>query len=89
MSRLHELATRALEALELGDVRGCESILLSALEDAPGRGGCTCAACMRKKKGLSCPVCGLACSHDGRLADHLRVVHRVDTDADEAVDVAA
>ena len=55
----------ALEALEAGDTKECETILLGALEDgSPARA-------------IACPECGLAFDWPGQVADHRRRVHEV------------
>jgi hypothetical protein len=60
---------RALEALEVGDHRQAEAILLAALEDVdvPRR--------------LSCPTCRLRFAWPGELDDHLRQSHRFEAAA--------
>ena len=53
----------ALEALEAGDVRYAEAVLLGALEDGPGERGC------------KCPECGLGFEWPGQLHEHVGRVH--------------
>jgi hypothetical protein len=55
--------TAALEALEAGDVRHAEAILLGALEDGP------------TERGGKCPECGLGFEWPGQLDEHVGRVH--------------
>jgi hypothetical protein len=54
----------AIEALEAGDVRLCETILAGALEDASP---------VARRYG--CPLCGAAFEWPGLLDDHRRFTH--------------
>jgi hypothetical protein len=53
----------ALEALEAGDVRYAETVLLGALEDGPTERGCRC------------PECGLGLEWPGQRDEHVGRVH--------------
>lgn len=53
----------ALEALDAGDFRLCEQILLGAREDGPTERGCVC------------PACGLAFRWPGERDAHVERVH--------------
>lgn len=55
--------TAALEALEAGDVRHAEAVLLGALEDGPTERGCRC------------PECGLRFRWPGERDEHRGRVH--------------
>jgi hypothetical protein len=55
--------TAALEALEVGDVRHAEAVLLSALEDGPTERRC------------KCPECGLGFEWPGQRDEHVGRVH--------------
>lgn len=53
----------ALEALEAGDIRHAEAVLLGALEDGP------------TARGHKCPECGLGSEWPGQLDEHIGRVH--------------
>jgi hypothetical protein len=55
--------TAALEALEAGDARHAETVLLGALEDGPTERGC------------KCPECGLGFAWPGLRDEHVGRVH--------------
>jgi hypothetical protein len=61
MSALAVSAT--LEALEAGDVRYAQAVLLGALEDGPTERGC------------KCPDCGLGFEWPGQRDEHIERVH--------------
>lgn len=54
---------RALDALELGDPREAEAILLSVLEDGPS------------EPRLRCDLCSWTGKWPGELDDHRRIFH--------------